>query len=277
MNQPSRIRLSDARDGRCDSLTASSLSVFAAYLRPLLVLAEQQGIGAGELLAKSGINLHQLESTEARISSLQAGRLVWRLHRLTGRKDLGMCYGMMLPSHAHGLLAQAAGSSSSVEQALTVIARFMPLYVGEVSAQLIDEGSKVRVELAETYPLGPIRQMLFEALIVTSCQQLKGLVGHTLPDMRVTVDWPEPPYFSTYRHRLPPWEFNGRGVSISYSRSGLTMRPMMADASHFRRTLDLLESERSHHLTTTPTRLLLRINAILQASRPDCPAWRGSC
>lgn len=236
MNRPATTASKPFRRGSQSVLAAS-------YPRLLLDLVAEHGIDPTLALAGTQLTRERLETPDARISSRQAARMVHNALALTGRDALGIEYGLQLRPTAHGLLGYAVMSCANLQQALELALRFVQLRQQDVTPQFSLQGDWAVIEISDNHALGPLRRFFYECLMVGLLHSAALLLARDGLDAELHFDWPEPPYFATYRAQLPRTLFGQRANLIRFPAALLQRPLLMSDPVAARQAREQCERE----------------------------------
>jgi AraC-like DNA-binding protein len=242
---------------------STSIDISMTYLKHLLRMAVRWGISEQLLLDGSGLTPANVEELDARISTRQAGQITRRLMVLSGRSDIGMEYGFMIRPTSHGFLGYAVMSCATLGEAMRVLDKYFSLHLKDYTQVLEIKDEEVILTLDESHNLGPMRQVSFEAMLVSCCLHLNYLTGRELPDLKVLVDWPRPDYFDTYQDRLPRWEFKQARIQVCFPREYLSLPLVMADPNAVKHALAQLEMETATRSLMDAPDIVPRVRALL--------------
>lgn len=252
--------------------TSNLFDISITYVRHLLQISTCWGISEQLLLRGSGISQGLLEQADARISTRQAGRITRRLMHLSGRDDIGLEYGLLIRPTTHGFLGYAVMSCATLAEAMQVLHKYQAQQIKDFTQTVEVQGDEVIVTVAERYAFGSMRQVFFEAFLVSACQHTAFLLGRELPGLKVFVDWPKPAYFDTYEARLPQWEFKQAHNQIRFPRQFLSLPLVMADPHAVKHALAQVEKEAvARALLKTPD-IVPQVRAVLRPSAEGYPS-----
>ncbi len=205
-----------------------------------------------------------LEQPDARITTRQAGLITKRLVQLSGRDDIGMEYGMLIRPTSHGFLGYAIMSCATLAEAMQVLYKYQSLLINDFTQIVEVRDEEVVITLKETYDFGTMRQVFFEAFLVSSCQNMAFLIGRGLTGLSVHVDWARPAYFDEYQASLPHWEFRQTLNQIRFPRYFLSLPLVMADPHAVKHALTQLEKEVATLVMVEASNIVPRVRAALQ-------------
>jgi AraC-like DNA-binding protein len=254
------------------STVTRSYDMPITYIRHLLQIGARWGVPEQELLSGSGLSHLALEQPDARITTRQAGLITRRLMHLSGRDDIGMEYGMLIRPTSHGFLGYAIMSCATLTEAMQVLHKYQSLYLNDLIVSVEVKDEEVIITVTESYNLGPMRQVFFEAFLVSSCQHTAYLIGKELTGLSVHVDWPRPAYFDEYETRLPHWEFKQAYNQIRFPRHFLSLPLVMADPNAVKHALAQVEKEVAARAMLEVPDIVPRVRVALQPGVAGYPA-----
>lgn len=200
---------------RSDNLVKPAVPM--AYGILILELAAERGVSREALLTHSNIPPGLWEKTDARLTLLQAGGLLYRAMQLS--KDLALGYEIGLRSNltSHGFIGYGLMSHPTLRAAIEFGSKFIQLRLPNLKLQIVQEGSQCGIAVTETIPLGLLRQCMFDLFLVGLWRMAPTLTGGRLPAnaaIELWFDYPEPAYYAGYRDRLPPARFSMPGNQL---------------------------------------------------------------
>ncbi len=198
----------------------------------LLIQEVAHGLGVGsELLTAAGLTAERLESTDGRLSPLQAGSLLFHAMELSGEPALGYELGLQSSLTSHGLVGLALMSVDSVRTAVQWGVEFGQLQLPMLAIHLVAEDPWAAVEVTATSWLGPVRQCMFDLYLVGLARMAPILSGRamTVDDVELWFDYPEPTYYARYRDRLPTARFDMGANQVRFPARYLDSRPDTAN------------------------------------------------
>ncbi|WP_277588695.1 AraC family transcriptional regulator [Pseudomonas chlororaphis] len=251
---------------------SNSFVISVAYIRHLLQIGADWGVSEQELLRGCGLSHSELQQPDARITTREAGLITRRLIQLSGRNDIGMEYGMLIRPTSHGFLGYAVMSCATLAEAMQVLHKYHSLHFNDFTQTVEVRDKEVVITLTESYDFGPMRQVFFEAFLVSTCQHMAYLIGRELAGLKVHVDWSRPAYFDAYQARLPLWEFKQAHIQIRFPRSFLSLPLIMADPHAVRHALAQVEKEAAARAMADSPDIVPRVRAVLQTGIDGYPS-----
>lgn len=202
----------------------------AGYGLLIQEVAHQLGVGT-ELLTAAGLTTERLESTDGRLSAMQAGSLLYHAMELSREPALGYEIGLQSGLTSHGLVGLALMSVDSVRTAVQWGVEFGPLQLPMLAIGLITDDQWAAVEVTATTWLGPVRQCMFDMYLVGLAGMAPILSGRAMSvdDVELWFDCPEPSYYTRYRHRLPTARFDMGANQVRFPARYLDSRPDTAN------------------------------------------------
>jgi AraC-like DNA-binding protein len=151
--------------------------VHPAYLRLLATAAAAEGVDLGPCLAPLGLQVTQLERSDAPVSLAVWRSLMLSLDRVAPRPGLPMRLGRRVPLLSHGSLAYLMVSSSDLRQALEGLVRFAPLRLAVLNLRLRERGQHVELHVRPLVSLGDVERFTLEFLLAMLCKAMRDLCG----------------------------------------------------------------------------------------------------
>lgn len=164
------------------------------------------GVGP-ELLDAAGVSRGALADTEGRLTALQAGLLLHHAVELTGEPGFGYEIGLRSSLTSHGAMAFVLLTSATLRQAIELGAEYGHVRLPMVKLRLVEDGDQAGVDVQQTFPVGAVRQSLFDLFLVGLARMTPALTGRQMDSVELWFEGPEPAYFGRYRDRLPPVRF----------------------------------------------------------------------
>lgn len=134
----------------------------------------------------------------------------------------------------HGALGLALMSCPTLGDALRVGLRYQISRMPYYDMHQREQGEWILIEIHERLATGPLRGFGMEAAaieIVTLLQSLASVPAHWL---HLYFDTPPPPYFDTYRDRLPQCTFHWTATQVAIHQEALHTRLPSANAEALR-------------------------------------------
>lgn len=197
----------------------SKPAVPIAYGILILELATERGVSRETLLAGSNISPALWDKVDARLSLMQAGGLLSRTMHLSKDRALGYEIGLRSNLTSHGFIGYGVMSHPTLRAAIEFGSKFIQLRLPNLNLQIVTEGAQGGIAVAETLPLGPVRQCMFDLFLVGLWRMVPVLTSGRLPaniGIELWFDYPEPDYYARYRERLPPARFSMPGNQLRF-------------------------------------------------------------
>ena len=220
-------------------------SLPGAYLRLVLEIAADRGIDAQRVLHGTRLDPAQLAVADGRVTSADAARVVANALHLTGDYGLGLEMGLRTKPTAHGYLGYAAMSCASLRESLELAIRFVQLRQSDVTLELTVDGADGVLQADQAHDLGAHRQFFLEGMMIGLARVAGFVLGETMLDCELCLDWAEPPYFAAYRARLPRVRFDAPAVQLRFDARLLQRQPLLADPGAARQALEQCEREQA--------------------------------
>jgi hypothetical protein len=110
-------------------------------------------------------------NAEQRLPSHLLAKLVYQAQKLTGRKDIGLLYGLTIKPTSHELLGYALMSCATLGEAMQVLGRYQSMYIRDVYQQVLAEPSTLTITFRESRPLGASHKLYLEVFLAAVCGQ----------------------------------------------------------------------------------------------------------
>lgn len=173
---------------------AVSLRVSGLYLRHVLAVVRDLGGDVGAWLDACGVEEATLGDAELVLTLQQLEALIESAIASTKERALGLLVGKRLTATAHGILSYAAFSSSTLQQAVELVERFVPLRLSILRLTYQKRPRDLRVLYSETVFVGALHAPLAEITLVALRNLLEALTHGACPPTRVCFDFAEPEY-----------------------------------------------------------------------------------
>lgn len=172
-----------------------------AYLRLLVAVLARQGLDALPLLSAVGIPAEALAG-ESLIDAARLEALVGAAQAASGKPWLGLELGAAAQVLSHGPLGLAAAASGTLQDALTLIARFLSLRAPWLTLTLVEQGPRLQLVLTPLPELLESRRTLLEAALVMLEQLIVALSARDAADIAVELPWAPPDWARHYASYL---------------------------------------------------------------------------
>ena len=173
-------------------MTADEVSFPGYYLRQLTELVRSGGGDTDAWLARAGLSPSSLDETAVGFSLAGFQTFVLEAVRLSQEPALGLLLGSRLLGNTHGVLSYAALNSGSLRQVLGLFEQFLALRTTLVAVSQEAHGETLRVVFRETVPLGDIRRVALETVVLAIRNILDFITLGANPIRRTGFDLPDP-------------------------------------------------------------------------------------
>ena len=215
-----------------------------AYPLLLLEILKERGLPHEQACRDSGIAAHVLAKPDARVTPTQWTRLALNLVRLTGEPGMGIEFGLRMRPSAHGFLGYAAMTAPTLRAGIGLTIKYFRTRLRHYRVHLAEEGERAVLDLTAVHPIPVLRGFFFEGILVGLAQLAGPLIGESYTgEAELWFDWPEPEYFSRYRHRLPRARFSQAATQLRFPAAYLERRLVLSDDSAHRQALTQVERE----------------------------------
>ncbi len=175
------------------------------YLHILAECVDDFRIDRARWLEGSGIRALDASYLEGTVSYGSLRYLLLKAARLADNPAVGLSLGQRLSLPSHGILGYALMNCGTLDEAARLLEKYIPVRLPLVSAQILRQEDEVALTFQETLPLGEIRDILLDALLLT----VKKAIDQILPGAgsSLTVCFPTAPhagfpYVSLFECRL---------------------------------------------------------------------------
>lgn len=186
-------------------------AVPVAYALLIGDVASSFGVGQ-ELFEAAGVAPEALVDPDGRLTAMQAGSLLHFGMELTREPGFGYEVGLRSSLTSHGVMAFGLLTSATLRQAIQLGAEYSSIRLPMLGIQLVEDGEQAGVDVQQTFPLGAVRQCLFDLFLVGLARMTPALTGRPVDSVELWFECMEPEHFARYRDRLPPVRF-GMGVN----------------------------------------------------------------
>lgn len=214
-----------------------------AYPRLLVEILVEQGIRRETLLEGTGIAADAFENPDNRLTPAQFLHLVLNAFYYGKNPALGYELGLRTPVTSHGFLGYGVMSCQTLREAIELASKFVRLRTILMTFRLYEDGDEAVVEANANYPVGPLRQFVFESLLLSLARAGTFISGTSLQDGEIHFDFPEPDYYAPRQDRLPPMRFNRSANQLRFPRHYLDQPLVMADPVAARLAVEQCERE----------------------------------
>ena len=217
----------------------------ASYAARLLVMLEERGVTAEQLLARTGVSRGQLEDPAARMSFAATSQLFINAMELTKDESLGLELGLSLKASSHGQLGLALITCNSLRDAITLGERYMEVRASPWRIQLIVEGELAMMRFVEIVPVGSMRTLMLEAVLGAVIRLGEFMLGEpfTHPDIEFWSDSPELPHHARFLDQVPRVRYNAPTNQALFPASWLDRPLALCEPVANREAISALETE----------------------------------
>ncbi len=220
-----------------------------AYPRLLLDMMTERGFSRKQVLQGSSMDEGLFDKPEHRLTPAEFLFLILQCFYLTKDPSLGYEMGLRTPVTSHGFLGYGVMSCANLEEAIKLAQRFVRLRTVLMSFKLEIEGDFAIVVASSNYPVGLLRQFIFESLLLSLTRAGSFITGNSINAGEIHFDFAEPVYYQSVKHKLPPIFFNKEANQLRFPKAFLSQPLIMADpvaaklaAEQCERELALMES-----------------------------------
>jgi AraC-like DNA-binding protein len=232
----------------------------ATYTQYLIELVKRWGVTAEDLLAGSGVSTEALSDPQLRIPIDVGVAHLERARKLTGERALGFYLGTQMRLSAHGTLGMAALSASSMNEAIELAIRFLPIVTTALGLRLRVEGREASVILEEHADFGSARDIVLLSALISLSRIGWGMTGQRIPGF-IDFALPEPDYYARLLRLGARTRFNQPVHRLVLDSAQLALPYTMGDPIALRRARNecerILDSIRGASQTTSQVRSLL--------------------
>jgi len=186
-------------------------AVPVAYAWLIAEVASSFGVGP-ELFEAAGIAPDALVDPDGRLTAMQAGSLLYWGMELSQEPGFGYEIGLRSSLTSHGVMAFGLLTSATLRQAIELGGEYGSIRLPMLRLHLVEDGEQAGVDVQQTFPVGAVRQCLFDLFLVGLARMTPSLTGRPADSVELWFECQEPEYFARYRDRLPPVRF-GMGVN----------------------------------------------------------------
>lgn len=241
-------------------------AVPVAYGLHIAEVASFFGVGP-ELFDAAGIPSDALDDPDGRLTAMQAGRLLQVGMELTGEPGFGYEVGLRSSLTSHGVMAFGLLTSATLRQAIELGVEYGHVRLPMLRLQLIEDGDQAGVDVRQTFPVGTVRQCLFDLFLVGLARMTPALTGRAMDSVELWFGGAEPEHFARYRDRLPPTRFETGVNQIRFAAEFLDLPFDTANALASRVAQEQLAGELTR-IGLSGGDLVGRVRALVSAGGP---------
>lgn len=173
---------------------STSATVAPTILRAVAVVAAEDGVDLGPLLASVGLDESMMRSPALRVSYRQGAAVIQQALALTGDEHLGLRVGAVQHPTSWGLSGFALIASETLEDAITTGIKYQNLSGAMLvwSASWEPDGFVVRVELPDPALYPAVAVFLIEEAFASAVALTQRTVGERFTPRRVEFVFPAP-------------------------------------------------------------------------------------
>ncbi len=165
----------------------------AHYVDILCQLAEEKGVRRADLLSAADIRNSQLSHPDNLITGDQFAELCRAALKRTGDPELGLEFGLRLKITTHGALSQASISCDTLEQAIRVLAKYLPIRFPYLIMDLSLEGDEAVIQMDVLHDMHDLYRFNIEVFLGALMDVSALLLGAgILKGGRCLVNFPRP-------------------------------------------------------------------------------------
>lgn len=172
-----------------------------------LLLAAELGLqerSLGALLIDSHIDAEQLTSDTTLLTAEQQVQIIRNALRLLGDTGLGLRLGKRLTPPTHGTLGFLANSSPDLNTAIKAFQEFLPTRMCFVRLNVDADERWLRCNFTiELQAEEAVYRSLIEAVSLALLSIIEFVLGRTLTEGRLCLDYPPPAYANLYSDYIP--------------------------------------------------------------------------
>lgn len=218
------------------TLPARYYAQYCAWLKTI-------GVDVDALLRAARIAPAELAGPEALLRLEQVDALIAQSLAMSGRADLGFDFGRMIRVGSHDILGYALLSSPSLDYAVRLAVRFYRLMTPTFRMRYRRDAQTGEMEFNPIMPMQPqTLRFHLEGIAVSVHDQLRVLLGGSIPAYDYYISLPQPAYHQRYRETAPArWHFEAQatpGIRVALDAALMDRTPAMSD----RMALELAEA-----------------------------------
>jgi AraC-like DNA-binding protein len=235
------------------------------YPRLFVELAAERGLDPALLLARAGIPAATMASPAGRISHQDFADLAGIIVELSGDEGIGLEVGLRQPLTAHGNLGLAMMCSPTAGAAVQLLQRFWHLRGRGIELERSEQDDTVIFDFQNVMPMAPpVRRVLVDSVIASFHRGLAFALGNSDTRSEIWFEYPEPPWISRFRDRLPALRYNmprtqyrGPRHLLGHPLATASPETLATAVSLCERELALLDEDLDHIVATARAALSL--------------------
>lgn len=194
-----------------------------SYVRALLSLLQGYNINSQQLLAGTNISPACLQG-EIDLPEQQFATLCKRALVLTGDPALGLRFGQSLNISTHGVLGYALMSSATIGDVLKLLLQYHRMLMPSRCLSLDQQQQRVALVCHPVHIEESLERFMVEAFYAAVVTSGHFLLGETIIDIELELDYPEPDYLATYHEVFgDAIRFNCKKRQMSFQRDTLAL------------------------------------------------------
>lgn len=197
------------------------------YIPQIAEQLELRGVSAPDWLASVGMSMADVSSIQNSMALADYCALLENALTLSGEPGLGLLVGRSLAPSAHGIVGFAATSSASIEKAVEVATRFIPLRTPLITVQTLVTDDQLQVILSPVTDLHGVGLTIMEIAMAAIKNIADHLVVAETACTHVFFAFPEPDYVNLARSVFncpvsydAPW--SGMAFPLDIARANLS-------------------------------------------------------
>jgi len=148
-------------------MSDQDVSLPGYYIRQMIDLVRGRGADVRPWLAEAGLDEEQLDEAVVTKAFPVFRRFLLEAIQRAQEPALGLLLGARLLGNTHGILSYAAMNGGSIRQVLRLLRHYLPLRTTLVQISLQPVGDEVRVRFSEAMPLGDVRRLVLETVVLS--------------------------------------------------------------------------------------------------------------
>lgn len=193
-----------------------------------------RGIAPEQVLAGTGLRPEQVQGV-FRGTPAHYRTIIGNMLRVTGYRFLGIALGAEFTISNFGVLGYAMLSSSTLRQSRGVMAKYYTLNEHIIRPEVTIDERQWRVEISETFPLGPHLPFAVEEYVSRAMQLAVTLTSQPFPVKSLYLAYPAPADLTAYRQRFDcPMYFEQPRTLVHFDVTRLDTPISLANEEVFR-------------------------------------------
>ena len=244
-------------------MSEQTLVLQVQYLRQIADQLRTMGADVPAWLARHGLSESQLQDPQLVIGLPTFQQLVLDGVAITQEPALGLLVGERLLVNSHGILGFAAVAASTIRDAVGLFERYIGLRTSMVSMVLHEQGEEVHIQLVEAQPLGAVRAVVLEAVVLTIRNVLDVMTAGACPIRRACFPFPQPRHVALAEDLFKcPVHYGQSWAGFVLPREVIDQPLRLADPISFQEATAICQREldkltRSETMSTRVRRVLL--------------------